>query len=122
MKSSLIIALLIFSLSSFAESLTFQTLGYTAETSWTVAPELSQEAVMELIVKDEFGTAVNAGIPYVELYMPDMDHGSVPAAIERIPGGYSVKNLWFLMSGIWEVRVTLKRNGELETQTFSVTL
>lgn len=122
MKSTLIVAALIFSLSAFAESLRFETLGYTAETSWSVAPEISQEAVMNLIVRDEQGNAVNAGIPYVELYMPEMDHGSVPASLEKVPGGYTVKNLWFLMSGIWEVRLTLKRNGESETQIFNVTL
>lgn len=65
----------------------------------------------------------------VELWMPDMGHGSSPTQVKRatdesgqvIPGAFIVSNVYFIMGGKWEVRVTLtSADGNQETQSFEV--
>lgn len=67
----------------------------------------------------------------VILWMPHMGHGSAPTLIEKaidqqgqvIPGGYTVRKMYFVMAGTWEVRVTLTDDqGHSETQSFNIDL
>ncbi len=67
----------------------------------------------------------------VILWMPDMGHGSAPtqvfqntnAAGVKIPGSFTVKNLIFLMPGLWTVSINLRSaQGETETKTISVNI
>ena len=119
------------SLSAFAETLTFHKFGLIAETSWQVMPTTSKETKMLVQFSDERGQPVEADAKFsVELYMPQMGHGSGPTALERIldandditPGLFRVKNMWFMMKGFWEVRLTLKKGAVTETLVQEVTL
>lgn len=58
-------------------------------------------------------------LPFVKLWMPDMDHGShVQAKVERIgPGLYQVSNLVFTMDGAWEVRIQLLDGDRVVEET-----
>jgi hypothetical protein len=67
----------------------------------------------------------------VTLWMPSMNHGSAPTQVEQVlnsdgelqPGVFNVRNLYFIMPGDWEVRVTLTDSqGHVETQKFSLKL
>lgn len=67
----------------------------------------------------------------VALWMPDMGHGSAPTQIDHavdnegtiIPGKYSVRKMYFVMGGLWDVQITLTdKNGNQETHQFSLTL
>ena len=50
-----------------------------------------------------------AGTVAVELWMPDMNHGSSPVLIERLgPGTYRASQVFFSMRGAWEIRVQEK--------------
>ena len=65
----------------------------------------------------------------VELWMPDMNHGSSPTLVERaidnqgnpITGTFIARSLYFVMAGTWDVKVTLKdSNNVSETKKFSL--
>lgn len=62
----------------------------------------------------------------VELWMPSMHHGSSPTYVEAAPyqaGLFYVRDVFFIMSGDWEIRVTLTNEiGETETQSFVLNL
>ncbi|RYZ91714.1 MAG: hypothetical protein EOP06_06335 [Proteobacteria bacterium] len=66
-------------------------------------------------------------IPEVSLWMKDMGHGSAPTAIQRVldangnvvTGQYRVSNVFFIMDGTWDVRVSIKSaDGSKEMQSF----
>lgn len=65
----------------------------------------------------------------VELWMPDMGHGSAPTQVTRtidangnaVTGSYLVRNLYFIMGGAWEVRIALTdSSGNKEIKNFTV--
>lgn len=50
-----------------------------------------------------------AGSVAVELWMPDMNHGSSPVLVERLgPGTYRASQVFFSMRGAWDIRVQEK--------------
>lgn len=50
-----------------------------------------------------------AGTVAVELWMPDMNHGSSPVLVERLgTGTYRASQVFFSMRGAWEIRVQEK--------------
>jgi len=62
--------------------------------------------------------------PSVVLWMPSMGHGSSPVKVEKLETGvYRIKRVYFIMSGEWEVRISLKNaDGSSEQQTLSLVL
>lgn len=67
----------------------------------------------------------------VELWMPAMQHGSSPTKIELVldsagvarTGLYRVRNIYFIMGGEWEVKITLiAPDGSTETKTLIMNL
>lgn len=101
--------------------------------SFPMAPVVNQESLLVLEAKDaktHQPTDLNDTIEVV-LWMPDMGHGSAPTQVERavdangniLPGVFNVRNVYFIMGGKWEVRVTLTdAQGAKETKSFTVTL
>lgn len=101
--------------------------------SFPTEPTVGAKSVMVLEAKDpathqtiEFNENIN-----VVLWMPSMGHGSAPTQVVPavdangilIPGTFLVKNMFFMMGGDWEIRVTLTdAEGTQETQSFAVTL
>ncbi len=97
------------------------------------APIVNQESILVLEAKDaktHQATELNDNIEVV-LWMPSMGHGSAPTQVERavdangniFNGVFNVRNVYFIMGGDWEVRVTLTdAQGVQETKTFKVTL
>ena len=131
MKALLVIALAFITTAAFAETLSFPTLGLTVQTEWIAKPVVNKETSMSLQILNADSTRVElTDLPEVELYMPDMGHGSGPTSFERIldendeiiPGLFKVRNMWFIMKGKWDVRVTLTKDGKAETQIIKVKL
>lgn len=55
----------------------------------------------------------------VVLWMPSMGHGSAPVQIQKEADGiYHITNIYFVMPGEWEIRVTLKKSGQTADQFF----
>ena len=53
----------------------------------------------------------------VQLWMPSMGHGSSPVSIQKVgPGKYLVTRVFFIMPGDWDIRVQIKKNGQLDEQ------
>lgn len=96
-------------------------------------PVVNQESLLVLEAKDaktHQPAELNDNIEVV-LWMSSMGHGSAPTQVERavdlygnlIPGVFNVRNVYFIMGGEWEVRVTLTdAQGLQETKAFKVTL
>jgi len=102
-----------------------------AHLSWIQEPSTKGEAKMKLEWRDGATHAiVEPALPLsVVLWMPSMGHGSAPTQVQRmvdergkvIPGTYSVVNMYFMMSGAWEVRVKVKyADGKEETQAWAL--
>ncbi len=61
---------------------------------------------------------VNPSItPSVILWMPSMGHGSSPVKIEKVKQGeFLVTEVYFVMSGEWEIRIQQKNGKEVIEQ------
>ena len=58
------------------------------------------------------------GTAAVQLWMPSMGHGSSPVTVTSVARGhYSVTRVYFIMPGDWDVRVQIKKNGQVFEQT-----
>ena len=110
--------------------LSFQGGALVAHAAWETGPRSPQESVLRLEWRTGAGVPADAGEVRVALFMPDMGHGSAPTRVEavsdgagrRLPGVVRVRNMYFTMGGLWEVRVTLRSAGVAETQSFALTL
>jgi hypothetical protein len=101
--------------------------------SFPNAPMVGQESLLILEAMDaktHQTTDLNDNIEVV-LWMPSMGHGSAPTQVERavdsngnvLAGVFNVRNVFFIMGGDWEVRVTLTDlNGRRETKAFKVNI
>lgn len=139
-KSILLIATGLFiSLISFAQghthsdTLVFKNNTLHMHASFPTEPTVGAKTEMLLEAKDptthqtiEFNENIN-----VVLWMPSMGHGSAPTQVVPavdangilIPGTFLVKNVFFMMGGDWEIRVTLTdAEGNQETQSFAIQL
>ena len=85
--------------------------------TWITYP--SEETLGEFMMRfyaedkpDEFVTPHLS--PAVKLWMPSMGHGSSPVVItQTAPGTYRVSDVYFIMLGLWEIRLQLKNNNEV---------
>ncbi len=101
--------------------------------SFPIAPIVNQESTLVLEAKDaktHQPIDLNDNIEVV-LWMPSMGHGSAPTQVERavdgsgniLPGVFNVRNVYFIMGGEWEVRVSLTDSqGAQETKAFKLIL
>lgn len=57
------------------------------------------------------------GTVAVQLWMPSMGHGSSPVTVTPHGGGaYAATRVFFIMPGAWDIRVQIKRGGQLLEQ------
>ncbi len=103
-----------------------------AQAVWLVGPQDGDESVLQLNFTNG-GTQNPQNLPgslQVALFMPDMGHGSAPTAVTQTLGGdgqpvrgsYTIRGIYFLMPGLWQVKVTLGNTTTSETQIFTVTI
>jgi hypothetical protein len=96
-------------------------------------PEINKEALLVLETRDPRNHQIIEIEDSIEvvLWMPSMGHGSAPTQVERqldaqgnvVPGVFRVRNVYFSMGGLWEIRVGLTDvNGVLETKSFTLNL
>ena len=53
----------------------------------------------------------------VQLWMPDMNHGSSPVTVSAKGNGiYQASRVYFVMPGDWDIRVQIKRNKQVVEQ------
>lgn len=116
-------------LPALATDLPFADGALVARTQWARGPGSPEESVLRVQFVDANGSAAEPAGFRVQLWMPDMNHGSSPTRIEavsgadgaRIVGAYLVRNMYFTMGGFWEVRVTVKlADGRQETRALPV--
>jgi hypothetical protein len=133
MKSFLFAAALLFNLPAMAQSydLFFKNGTVQATATFAEAPVLGKPNAMTVEFKDavsQIPLAIEDQFAVV-LWMPDMGHGSRPVKINTavdasgntLVGVYAVTKMYFVMGGLWEVRVSLKdAAGNVETQIFNV--
>ena len=103
-----------------------------AHVTWEKGPTAGSESVMHVAFVDKTHHAVELPAKLkVELWMPAMGHGSSPVTVEKALdeqgapklGEYRVSQVYFIMSGEWEAKVTLVlADSSQETQTIKVKL
>lgn len=55
-----------------------------------------------------------ASPPDVILWMPSMSHGSSPVSVSQEDvGTYRAHNVFFIMTGDWEIKIQVKENGQV---------
>lgn len=102
-----------------------------AHVTWVQGPQAADESTLRIEWMN--GAAHTPAEPpgdfKVELWMPDMGHGSSPTQNQKVldqkgqplMGVYDVTSIYFLMRGQWDVNVSLTlADGTVETQTIKV--
>lgn len=87
-------------------------------------PAVSSEAqfMVHFMVGPDIDAALIANVQ-VELWMPDMGHGSSPVAVEQLDAvHFHVSQAYFIMPGTWEIRVNFTYNGEAKAIYVPVTI
>ena len=104
-----------------------------AHLTWMDGPSTSEESKMRIEWHDgKTHVVAEPNLDFrVELFMPEMGHGSAPTEIQKIYdkngepvlGTYEVVNMYFVMAGVWELHLTLKStDGSEETQVWALEL
>jgi protein SCO1 len=75
---------------------------------------------LDLTVRDKAGQAVEGAAVTVTPWMPSMGHGvwDRPVVTERGGGRYHVENVKIIMSGLWELRIKVRKGSLEELATF----
>lgn len=89
-------------------SLFFDISNLYLEINWTTPLNTSDEARAILLVTKN-GIPTNLPMKYdIYLWMPSMGHGSSPITIkEKSVGTYELSDIYFIMSGDWQLRFDL---------------
>lgn len=71
-------------------------------------PPTRGKNAFQLTVKDGSGNAVSGEQLAIQLWMPDMGHGSsvTPAVVDQGNGVFEVDDCYFAMAGTWQLRMT----------------
>lgn len=93
----------------------FSTLSLCVDLIWEQLPTEEARGVFRLQfyrVDDPSVMIDPAVAPAVQLWMPSMGHGSAPVQIAKVADGvYRISEVYFVMSGDWDIRVQQK-NGK----------
>ncbi|MCB0393996.1 MAG: FixH family protein [Bdellovibrionales bacterium] len=86
---------------------------------WSEGPATNGESKMKIrFWLAEDAENVNVEGLEVELWMPEHGHGSSPTTVNSIElGSYEVSDVYFIMPGFWEVRITAVVNGNRKSIT-----
>jgi hypothetical protein len=125
----IVLAALLLMVSSFCfaqQQISFSQENLKGQIDWITGPLNGAESSFLLKMTHSDGSAaelINA--PEVDLFMPDMGHGSSPTNVQRVlddrgnvvAGAYKVVSVWFIMMGTWELKITLTdAQNKTETQ------
>ncbi len=116
-----------------ATDLVFANGAIYAHATWTKGPQSPDESILQIEWKNgvDHSPMEPPGTFKTVLWMPDTGHGSAPTKVQRVldqhgqalVGVYQVSNIYFVMVGKWEIKVTLKlSDGSSQTKTFEVNL
>tara|TARA_B110001454_G_scaffold219191_1_gene251107 strand:+ start:24261 stop:24740 length:480 start_codon:yes stop_codon:yes gene_type:complete len=100
-------------------SILFSESKYCLSWFWETKPTASQPGslIFKIFRQNQFDqTPVEldmAQVPEVILWMPGMGHGSSPTQTTRLDvGTYRASKVFFIMPGEWEIRFSVKENGQ----------
>lgn len=76
---------------------------------------------LDIIVRDKAGKDIEGAQLTVTPWMPEMGHGvwEKPVVKERGGGKYHVENVIIIMSGRWDLRVTVRKGAQEDRAVFS---
>lgn len=87
----------------------FSNTSLCAKITWSQEPTSSQAG--EFILSLEGDTTIFDELITI-LWMPSMGHGSAPVKIKRLNSQeFLIYNVYFIMPGDWEIRMSLKKDG-----------
>lgn len=102
-------------------ALLFTTENLCLLTEWVTRPTESSFGEMLLTFVDpaDPDRAIDpTATPAIVLWMPSMGHGSSPVDVERIDvGRFRASQIFFIMSGPWDLRYQLKSGSDVVDET-----
>ncbi|MEN0057818.1 MAG: hypothetical protein AAGB31_03205 [Bdellovibrio sp.] len=128
------LSLLVVALSACARPNYINSLADDASTSETA--DTNKFPKTSLLARLQWLTEINTSIPAellvelqgnltqfdeltAHLWMPSMGHGSAPLRIDSLsPAKFHLSRMYFIMPGDWEVRLLLKKDGQVIDQLF----
>jgi hypothetical protein len=101
----------------------FRSSGIKLNITWLTNINSSEQAEAVLITTKN-GVLTDLPAPYsIYLWMPSMNHGSSPITITRLsPGVYKLTDIYFIMDGLWQLRIQLKSTTPIEEIFFEYNL
>ena len=112
------------SISGLENSKTFKSTQQNLTINWLSPINSTDEGHALLIVKNDSYAADLPENFILDIWMPDMGHGSSPIKIKKLGTGlYDLSEIYFIMDGYWQLRIRLKNNSSiLEEQIFEYNL
>lgn len=104
---------------SESDELGFKKTNFSISIDWQEGPEQGESHFILRSWDRNLGTLSG---PYqdlpgnlsIRLWMPSMGHGSSPVEIKKLDSGeYDVSKVYFIMKGAWELRLELKKDGQV---------
>lgn len=85
------------------------------KTFWRTQPEVMNEGRLLILLFQEKGRPYAKTLDLkVKLWMPSMNHGSMPVTIEKVSNGvYEAREIFFTMPGEWDIHFQHHKDGEL---------
>lgn len=97
----------------------FKNLKLCIATQWLVNPSTTQASQVKItLYSPESGTGTPSLILpplkfHAYLWMPEHGHGSSPIEITEVDGSYLLSDIWFIMPGLWELRLEVLKGTEI---------
>jgi hypothetical protein len=101
--------------------LAFPKSGFCAALTWNVGPSEEESSFTLKFWKRVGGPQLLVDPPHsvaVQLWMPDMGHGSSAVTVTKVADGvFSATRVSFIMPGDWDIRIQLKDAAKVIEQT-----
>src|SRR6218665_336497 len=80
-----------------------------AHATWEEGPRLNQESILKLEWKNgaDHSPAAAPAVVTVDVIMPGMDHEGVPTEVSSALSTTTVRGVYFLMTGDWDINVNI---------------
>lgn len=93
------------------------------QVEWIQTPQVNTDSPFRFRLTTQDHVSVQPQGVDVDLWMPDMGHGSAPVIVESTDRGYLVKDVFFIMPGLWQVRFRITSDsGETLEAALEITL
>jgi hypothetical protein len=94
----------------------FETENLCLKPAWDIMPTENTFGSMTLTFTDKnISRPISPrNMPFIQLWMPSMGHGSSPVTVTLIKEGiYKAEDIFFIMPGPWDIKYQLKNDSDV---------